>query len=165
MREEAAAVIELPQAPVVRAPPPPDPLSLAAQVLKKNITGFLSTLSTMGEPLIEQMGFFLEGLVAQLAPRLRQVPEEVSDWFADGFEKIGWNVVTNSVLGDGYVLGDSAAVLDWLDKAYMQANDSDLMLTVLETGEHEWVCGHPVDSDDDDDGTFSLSGALAADDD
>jgi len=158
---------------------PPDPLVLAATVLKNQITGFLRTVSSLGEPLPEQMGFFLEGLVSQLAPRLRQVPEEVSEWFADGFEKIGWNVMGNALMGDGYMLGDSIAVLDWLDKAHTQANDSDLMLTVLENGEHEWVC-NPVDSDmedqpmspgmmmmsgdmDDDAGTFSLSGALAAD--
>lgn len=158
---------------------PPDPLVLAATVLKTQITGFLGTVSSLGEPLPEQMGFFLEGLVSQLAPRLRQVPEEVSEWFADGFEQIGWNVMGNCEMGDGYMLGDSIAVLEWLDKAHTQANDSDLVLTVLENGEHEWVCC-PVDSDadepmspgmmmmpdgdmDDDAGTFSLSGALAAD--
>ena len=30
-------------------------------------------------------------------------------------------------MGDGYMLGDSIAVLEWLDKAHTQANDSDLV--------------------------------------
>lgn len=112
--------------------------------MKSQLSGFIQTVSTLGEPLPEQMGYFLEGLVGSLAPRLRQVPEEVSDWFADGFEKIGWDVVSNSALPG---LKEAGEVMEWLDKAYTQASSSHLKLTVLPNGEHEWVC---ADSDDED---------------
>lgn len=121
-------------------------------MLKLNITGFMKTLSTLGEPLPEQMGFFMEGVVGSLAPRLRQVPEEVSEWFADGFEKIGWDVVTNAPI-PGAPMVDSVEALNWLDKAFTQASTSHLKLTVLENGEHEWVCD---DSDEDDGEPFDL---------
>eukprot|EP00658_Telonema_sp_P-2_P078159 TRINITY_DN7252_c0_g1_i1.p1 TRINITY_DN7252_c0_g1~~TRINITY_DN7252_c0_g1_i1.p1 ORF type:complete len:134 (+),score=21.08 TRINITY_DN7252_c0_g1_i1:361-762(+) len=119
-------------------------------------------MESLGEPLPEQMGFFLEGLVGSLAPRFRQCPEEVSEWFADGFEKIGWDVVTNAPV-PGRNLEDSVEVLSWLDKAYSQANVSHLKLIVGENGEHEWVCDDESsdEADPKDDGdTFSLVGAL-----
>lgn len=137
--------------------PPPDPLLLASDVLKTNLTGFMETLDRLGEPLPEQLGYFLEGLVGSLAPRLRQVPEEVSEWFADGFEKIGWDVVTNTPI-EGQ-LADSVEVMNWLDRAYTQASTSHLKLVVLTSGEHEWVCDDSSDEEDPDQ-TFDLQGAL-----
>ena len=55
-----------------------------------------------------------------------QLPDEPAEWYAVGFERIGWNVAANRPFPRQGVEGvDTMEVVQWLDKAYNQAIDAD----------------------------------------
>lgn len=79
-----------------------------------------------GELTQDQLEGFLTNMVEALAPTIRKLPDEPAEWYAVGFERIGWNVAANRPFPRQGVEGvDTMEVVQWLDKAYNQAIDAD----------------------------------------